>query len=116
MDVVDLVEGPHQTSWAVSWIPAGPRQIAIARQVSPITYVRPGLPPILTCHGDADQAVPYQQAVRFHAALTRKPASPTSSSPSLGEDMGAIQRGYECSHLRGDSRFSRAARQLAVTH
>ena len=43
----------------------------IARRVSPITYVRPGLPPILTIHGDADPVVPYEQSVRLHQALTK---------------------------------------------
>ena len=28
-------------------------------------------PPILTIHGDADPIVPYDHAVRFHAALDR---------------------------------------------
>ena len=42
---------------------------AIARRVSPLTYVRRGLPPILTLHGDRDLVVPYDHAVRLHAAL-----------------------------------------------
>ncbi len=42
----------------------------IARRVSPLTYVRPGLPPILTIHGDADPTVPYTHAVQLHKALT----------------------------------------------
>ena len=71
LDVTDLVQGPHLTTWAVTWIPNGPGQLEMARKVSPLTYVRVGLPPILTIHGDADDAVPYQQAVRFHEALTR---------------------------------------------
>ena len=29
----------------------------------------PGLPPVLTIHGDADPIVPYQHAVRLHDAL-----------------------------------------------
>ena len=43
----------------------------IAKRVSPLTYVRAGLPPILTIHGDKDQLVPYQHAVRLHDALTK---------------------------------------------
>jgi dipeptidyl aminopeptidase/acylaminoacyl peptidase len=71
MDVLDLIDGPHRTSWAVAWVPAGPNQREIAREVSPLTYVRSGLPPVLTIHGGEDPVVPYQQAVRFHAALTK---------------------------------------------
>jgi dipeptidyl aminopeptidase/acylaminoacyl peptidase len=33
--------------------------------------VRTGLPPILTIHGDADTTVPYDEAVRLHAALAK---------------------------------------------
>ena len=31
--------------------------------------MRAGLPPILTVHGDQDRVVPYDHAVRLHAAL-----------------------------------------------
>jgi acetyl esterase/lipase len=44
---------------------------AIAKQVSPLTYVRPGLPAIITIHGDHDDVVPYSQSVRLHEALTK---------------------------------------------
>ena len=36
-----------------------------ARQVSPIRYVRKGLPPTLLIHGDRDGCVPVEQADRF---------------------------------------------------
>jgi dipeptidyl aminopeptidase/acylaminoacyl peptidase len=48
---------------------------ALAKRVSPMTYVRPGLPPVLTIHGDADTTVPYQHAVNLHAALTKAGAT-----------------------------------------
>ena len=38
-------------------------------EASPATYVRPGLPPFLLIHGDADQRVPYFQSVGFLARL-----------------------------------------------
>jgi len=40
-----------------------------ARAASPIEYVRPGAPPILIMHGDADDVVPYEQSVEFFQAL-----------------------------------------------
>lgn len=40
-------------------------------RVSPLTYVRKGLPPVFTVHGDADPTVPYQHAVRLHEALNK---------------------------------------------
>jgi dipeptidyl aminopeptidase/acylaminoacyl peptidase len=39
--------------------------------VSPIEYVRNGLPPVMMIHGDADPVAPYQQTVRLKAALDK---------------------------------------------
>jgi acetyl esterase/lipase len=70
-DVADVIDGPHRANLAVTWLGSLPNRDEIAKRVSPLTYVRPGLPPILTIHGDQDQLVPYDQAVRLHAALTK---------------------------------------------
>jgi acetyl esterase/lipase len=70
-DVADVIDGPHRANLAVTWLGSLPNKDDIAKRVSPLTYVRPGLPPILTIHGDMDQLVPYDQAVRLHAALTK---------------------------------------------
>jgi acetyl esterase len=42
---------------------------AILKEDSPITYVKPGLPPFYLIHGDADKSVAYDQSVQFHAKL-----------------------------------------------
>ena len=68
-DVADLMEGPNTKGYVVQWLGDFPNRAEIARLASPLTYVRRELPPILTIHGDADQIVPYEQAVRLHAAL-----------------------------------------------
>jgi acetyl esterase/lipase len=68
-DVADLLEGPNQKSYAVSWIGNGEDRMDLAKRVSPLTYVRPGLPPILTIQGDADPTVPYSHSVRLQEAL-----------------------------------------------
>ena len=68
-DVADQMEGPHQQPYAVAWIPPQPDRMELAKQMSPITYVRKGLPPILAIHGDADPAVPYRQSVELVKAL-----------------------------------------------
>ena len=70
-NVVDLLDGPNTRTYAVSWLGSQPNREEIARRVSPLTYVRPGLPPILTVHGDADPVVPYSQSVRLREALTK---------------------------------------------
>ncbi len=69
-DVNDLMAGkPNEKSYTVSWLGGQPDRDAIAKRVSPIHYVRKGLPPILTIHGDADPTVPYQHAVILHKKL-----------------------------------------------
>jgi dipeptidyl aminopeptidase/acylaminoacyl peptidase len=70
-DVTDLLDGPNQKPYAVAWLGSRPDRDEIARRVSPLTYVRPGLPPVLTIHGDADPVVPYAQALRLREALTK---------------------------------------------
>jgi acetyl esterase/lipase len=68
-DVNDLLSGPNRQGYAVSWLGSQAEKEELARRVSPLTYVRKGLPPIFTVHGDADELVPYSHAVRLHKAL-----------------------------------------------
>ena len=68
-DVGDLLQGENSKSYAVRWTGSLPDRLDVARRVSPLSYVRQGLPPVLTIHGDADPVVPYQHAVRLHAEL-----------------------------------------------
>jgi acetyl esterase/lipase len=68
-DVNELLEGPNMKAYAVTWLGSAQDREQIARRVSPLTYVRAGLPPVLTIHGDADPTVPYTQSVRLHKAL-----------------------------------------------
>lgn len=47
-----------------------PEEMAAAlKAISPALLVKPGLPPYLTIHGDADPAVPLQQSQKMVAAL-----------------------------------------------
>ncbi|MGD0591265.1 MAG: alpha/beta hydrolase [Bacteroidota bacterium] len=68
-DVAELIDGPNAKHYAIEWFGSMSNRKELAQQVSPITYVRPGLPPIITIQGDQDDIAPYSQAVRFHAAL-----------------------------------------------
>ena len=70
-DVADFVEGPHQRWFALKWFGSNPNRLELARRISPINYVRPGLPPIIFVHGDSDPHVPYEQAKRLEDALNR---------------------------------------------
>lgn len=68
-DVPDVLAGPHRQSWAAEWLPDSPGRADLARRVSPLTYVRKDLPPILTVHGAADNTVPPDHARRLTQAL-----------------------------------------------
>ena len=68
-DVADQLSGPNMRPYAVTWVPDLPDRLEIAKHVSPMTYVRKGLPPVLTLHGDVDQTVPYEHGVKLTNAL-----------------------------------------------
>jgi acetyl esterase/lipase len=68
-DVPDLLDGPNRQNLVVEWFGSRPDRFELAEWLSPITYVRAALPPILTIHGTEDRAVPYDHAARLHRAL-----------------------------------------------
>jgi len=70
-DVAELLDGVNRKPYAVQWLASMPDREAIARRVSPLTYVREGLPPVLAIQGDADPTVPYTQSLRLRDALTK---------------------------------------------
>jgi acetyl esterase/lipase len=70
-DVGDLLDGTNRKTYAVQWLSSLPNRMELARQVSPLTYVRAGLPPIISIQGDADPTVPYAHNTRLRDELTR---------------------------------------------
>jgi acetyl esterase/lipase len=70
-DVADLLQGPNRKTYAVAWLGSAVDRDEIAKRVSPLTYVRAGLPPILSIQGDADPTVPYSHSVRLQDALAK---------------------------------------------
>ena len=70
-DVVDLLDGPNRKTYAVQWLASLPNRVEIAKRVSPLTYVRAGLPPIISIQGDQDPTVPYAHSVRLQEALKK---------------------------------------------
>jgi acetyl esterase/lipase len=77
VDVPDLLAGAHARDFATGWFTGGrpdagatsAERAALARALSPINYVRPHGPAVLTIHGDADPVVPYEHALRLARAL-----------------------------------------------
>lgn len=74
-DVTEMLAGANARSYAAQWLGAAANRDEVARSVSPLTYVRAGLPPILSIQGDADPIVPYSQNVRLRDALTKAGAT-----------------------------------------
>lgn len=71
-EVGDLLGGKNKMDFAREWIGLDRLEDGeLVRLVSPMSYVRRGLPPIITIHGTADPLVPYPQAVKLHEALTK---------------------------------------------
>lgn len=70
-DVNDIIQGANLKNYGVMWMGSQTSAAEIAKSVSPLTYVRPGLPPILTIHGDKDDVVPYSHATRLKSALDK---------------------------------------------
>ena len=70
-DVESLMDGPPGSSgnFTEAWLGSASNRRETAKRVSPMNYVRPDLPPILTVHGSSDPTVPYAQSVRLHQAL-----------------------------------------------
>jgi acetyl esterase/lipase len=68
-DVADVLGGPHRQSWAPQWLPEQDGRAELAKKLSPLTYVRKELPPILTVQGANDHTVPTDQGVRLTKAL-----------------------------------------------
>lgn len=69
-DVADQLSGPHMREYAVTWVPEQEGRLDLAARVSPMTYVRKDVPPILTIHGDQDQTVPYIHGTKLTKALS----------------------------------------------
>jgi acetyl esterase/lipase len=89
----------------------------LVRMANPITHIRPGAPPFLIIHGEADEVVPVVQAQLLADALTRSGAESTFlrlpcadhmlAAPELGitsadawSDVGQRALGFFRTHLR----------------
>ncbi len=86
----DLVKALEQKNANVlHWFKGveNPRDLAL--RLSPLHYVRSGLPPVLMIHGDADEMVPYEDSIKLRDALTAAQV-PMNSSAFPVEGMRAL--------------------------
>jgi acetyl esterase/lipase len=93
-DVADLLSGKNARDYAIDWIGRASNTEKLAREVSPLTYVHAGGPPVLTIHGDADPVVPYSHAVRLHEALKKVGATEQLLTISGGSHGGFSRDQY----------------------
>lgn len=70
-DVNDIIQGENLKNYGPMWMGSLPNASEVAKNVSPLTYVRTNLPPIFTVHGDKDDVVPYSHATRLKEALDK---------------------------------------------
>lgn len=68
-DLMELLTGPGARPSVQEWIPQQPGRLELARKLSPVSYIRAGVPPVLTVHGTADPVVPYEQGTRLTRLL-----------------------------------------------
>ncbi len=66
----------------------------MARKISPLAHVRPGLPPAILFHGTADTTVPFAQARAFAAAM-KKAGNRIILVPAQGGRHGFFNFGRE---------------------
>lgn len=109
-DVNDLLDGPNMKPYAVTWLGSLENREHIAKRVSPLTYVRRGVPPVLTIHGDEDPTVPYTHAVRLHKAL---------KDAGVSNELLTIpggKHGFTCCDLAQRTNAYRKIREFLTTH
>jgi acetyl esterase/lipase len=109
-DVNELLDGPNMKAYAVAWLGSATDREQIAKRVSPLTYVRAGLPPIFTIHGDADPTVPYTQSVRLHKAL---------ADAGVANELMTIpggKHGFDCCNLQQRTNAYTKIREFLTRH
>jgi acetyl esterase/lipase len=67
-DLAALAANPPATPLVRDFVPAPDAALAM-RRYSPLTYVRPGLPPVMSLHAKDDELVPFDQSARLDRAL-----------------------------------------------
>jgi len=94
-DAADVISGPNMRKWAVTWLPPQQGRFELARRLSPLTYARRDVPPILTIQGDADNVVPYEHGVRLTRALRQAGADAELISVHNGKHGGFGEKKME---------------------
>jgi acetyl esterase/lipase len=95
-DVEDMMVGPNAREFASKWIAGSPEPDDAARRLSPVSYIRKDVPPVLSVHGNADQTVPYDHSVTLTRLLRDAGADaemisvPGGKHPLTPEELQAV--------------------------
>jgi acetyl esterase/lipase len=88
------IDGVGLASMGPLWIVFGPRawtepsRQILGREISPIYYITPKMPPTLIIHGDADNVVPLQQSESFVKRAAEVGAPPVKLVVRKGKGHG----------------------------
>jgi len=99
-DVAALLQGERPRAYARRWIGSRSDALELAQELSPLRWVGPQTPPVVSIHGDQDPTVPYEQSLRLRDALecagisNRLLTVPKAGHGDFGEDEWA--RAYHC--------------------
>ena len=74
VDLAARLGGSDTLSGINLYIGSRSDRVEMARRVSPVTYVRAGLPSLFITHGDADEVIPFEQSITLTDALQRSGA------------------------------------------
>ena len=97
-DVGDLLKGDNLKNYALEWLGSSLNKEDAARRSSPFSYIRKDNPPIITIHGDADDVVPYNHAVRLQQVLD-KAVFPTNYLRSEAAATANLARKRTTEHM-----------------
>jgi len=70
-DLAEMLQNTSTKAVVQMWLGAQPTRSELIKQLSPLSYVRKGVPPTISLHGDKDPSVHIQEASRLHEALDR---------------------------------------------
>jgi acetyl esterase/lipase len=65
----DLLEGPTAAAFARAWLGERANDAEFVGRLGPVSYVRPGVCPVISVHGTADPLVPYAHSLELHERL-----------------------------------------------
>lgn len=68
-DIVTRFANPNAPHWSEQWLHPQDGREALGKRLSPMTYIRSNLPPVLTVHGERDNSVPVAQAIKLNWEL-----------------------------------------------